>query len=190
MQVIFRRNTIQIIKLILLALFLMANKHGDNMIYGISFKAINEKDVIKLSDYKGKVILIVNTASECGFTKQYAQLEKIWQKYKDQGLVIIGVPSDDFGHQEPGSNDEIAHFCEINYGVTFPLTEKTIVSGDNAHPFFKMTKEHFGFLSGPKWNFYKYLIGPDGQLIDWFASQTTPDSNKIIQRIEDLLKVK
>ncbi len=156
---------------------------ADN-IYDFEFKAINGQKTIKLNDYKGKLILIVNTASLCGFTKQYAELEEIWQKYKDKGLIVIAIPSNDFGSQEPGSNKEIANFCQVNFNISFLLTEKLPVSGANSHPFFKWTKESFGRLSGPQWNFYKYIISPEGKPAAWFTSFTSPGSAKLIKTIE------
>lgn len=156
-------------------------------IYDFEFNKIDGKSKITLKDYKEKVILIVNTASLCGFTKQYAKLEQLWQTYKDQGLVVIGVPSNDFGNQEPKSNDEIASFCELNFGVSFPLTEKTKVIGEEAHPFFKFVKEELGMLAAPKWNFYKYLIDKNGELVDCFASVTAPDSERFHKIIKQHL---
>lgn len=151
------------------------------------FNKIDGKSKISLKDFQGKVILIVNTASLCGFTKQYSKLEQLWQNYKDQGLVVIGVPSNDFGNQEPKSNDEIASFCELNFGVSFPLTEKAKVIGEEAHPFFKFVKEHLGVIAGPKWNFYKYLIDKNGRLVDYFASITAPDSERFDKIIKQHL---
>lgn len=159
-------------------------------VYGFEFQNIDEDGQIKLSDYKGKVLLIINGASECGFTPQYAQLQALYKKYKDQGLVIIGVPSNDFGNQEPGTGKEIAKFCEINYGVTFPLTSKYIVSGDNAHPFYLYAKEKLGFGTAPKWNFHKYLVNRSGELVDYFNSNTSPDADKVVSEIEKLLAQK
>jgi glutathione peroxidase len=152
--------------------------------YQFEFKNLDEDGFIKLADYAGKVVLIVNTASECGFTKQYKGLQELYAKYKEKDFVVIGVPSNDFGAQEPGTAKEIAKFCEINYGVTFPLTAKQVVSGDSAHPFYLWAKETLGFGTAPKWNFHKYLIGKDGALIDYFNSTTAPDSDKIISAIE------
>ena len=122
------------------------------------------------------MLLVVNTASKCGFTPQYKGLEALYKKYKDRGLVIIGVPSNDFGQQEPGTPQEIKHFCELNYGVTFPMTSKQVVSGKDAHPFYQWAHEVLGFNSAPKWNFHKYLIDISGKPVDYFASTTTPDS--------------
>lgn len=155
--------------------------------YSFSFNQLGSHAPLALSQYKGKVILIVNTASKCGFTPQYEQLEQLYKTYKDQGLVIIGVPSNDFGGQEPGSADEIANFCRVNYGVSFPMTDKEIVSGSKAHPFYLWARKTLGFGSAPKWNFHKYLIGRDGQLIGYYYSMTSPNSPKIIKAIEKAL---
>jgi glutathione peroxidase len=156
--------------------------------YDYSFKTLDGERPMPLTDYKGKVLLIVNTASQCGFTPQYEGLEKLYETYKDQGFVILGVPSNDFGGQEPGTNQEIAHFCKKNYGVTFPMASKEVVSGENAHPFYAWAMTTLGFGTGPKWNIHKYLIGRDGKLVDYFVSTTKPDSEKITKAIEALLK--
>lgn len=179
-------------KLLIMALFAFlsfapsdaqAQKPAKN-IYGFEFQNIDEDGKIKLSDYKGKVVMIVNTASECGFTPQYKQLQDIYTKYKSKGLVIIGVPSNDFGNQEPGTGKEIARFCEINYGVTFPLTSKYIVSGGNAHPFYKWAKAKLGDDAAPKWSFHKYLIGRNGKLVTSFVSNVSPTDKRVISAIE------
>jgi len=162
-------------------------KNSINDVYDFSFIRLIEQDKFKLNDFKGKVILIVNTASKCGFTKQYESLEKLPNKYKDQGLVIIGVPSADFGGQEFSSNQEIQNFCKYNYGVSFLMTQKEIVSGKNAHPFYKFANQTLGGLSAPKWNFHKFLINKKGQVIDYFISSTDPLSDKIIKSIESEL---
>ena len=141
-----------------------------------------------LSRFAGKPVLVVNTASACGFTKQYADLESLWSAYKDQGLIVIGAPSNDFGAQEPGTNADINEFCKDQYNVTFPLTAKVTVKGDQAHPFYAWAKEQAGLLASPKWNFHKYLIGPDGTLIDWFATPTNPNAAKVKKAIERILK--
>jgi glutathione peroxidase len=133
---------------------------------------------VKLSAFEGKVLLIVNTASACGFTPQFGGLEKLWEKYQDQGLVVLGFPSNEFGSQDPGSNDEIASFCQINYGVSFPMMAKVEVNGSGAHPLYKwLTKEAPGFLGtqGIKWNFTKFLVGRDGQVIKRYAPQDAPE---------------
>tara|TARA_R100000322_G_scaffold22153_6_gene14776 strand:- start:3128 stop:3661 length:534 start_codon:yes stop_codon:yes gene_type:complete len=140
-----------------------------------------------LEDFAGRPLLIVNTASKCGFTPQYKELEALWQKYAEKGLVVIGVPSNDFSNQEPGNAAEIANFCEINYGVDFPLTEKVHVKGREAHPLFQWLAKQGGILSKPRWNFYKYVIGRDGKLVGWFASTTTPGSAKVEKAIRKAL---
>ncbi len=155
--------------------------------YDFSFTSLDENRKISLGDFKGKVIVIVNTASKCGFTSQYGDLEKIYEKYKDKGLVIIGVPSNDFGNQEPGRNDEIATFCQLNYGVTFPMTRKEKVSGDNAHPFYIWAKDILGFVAAPQWNFHKYLIHRNGKLVDYFYSATSIQSDRFKTAIEKAL---
>lgn len=132
-----------------------------------------------LSTQRGKVLLIVNTASACGFTPQFAGLEKLWNSYRDKGLVIVGFPSNEFGGQDPGSNDEIASFCQLNYGVSFPMMEKVKVNGTEAHPLWKwLTAEAPGILGtkGIKWNFTKFLVGKDGQVIKRYAPNDAPES--------------
>jgi glutathione peroxidase len=122
------------------------------------------------ASYRGRVVLLVNTASQCGFTKQYRGLEALWRRYKDQGLVVLGVPSNDFGGQEPGRNDEIKRFCEATFDITFPLADKQIVSGAGAHPLYRWAAARTGTLGTPSWNFHKILIGRDGRVIDWFSA--------------------
>jgi glutathione peroxidase len=156
-------------------------------VYDFSFKALTGNQPLDLSAFKGKPLLIVNTASRCGFTGQYAGLEKLYQRYKDRGLVIIGVPSNDFSNQEPGSNEDIAQFCQINYGVSFPMAAKEIVSGKQAHPFYRWAKKVFGFGSAPKWNFHKYLIDKDGHLVEYFYSFTKPEAARLVKAIERVL---
>ena len=132
-----------------------------------------------LSEFRGKVLLIVNTASKCGFTPQFAGLEKLWEDYRDRGLVVIGFPSNEFGAQDPGSNDEIASFCSLNYGVAFPMMAKVDVNGAQAHPLWKwLTAEAPGILGSKavKWNFTKFLVGKDGQVIKRYAPTDTPQS--------------
>jgi len=155
--------------------------------YQFSFKNFDGTD-LKLSKFKGKVLLVVNTASKCGFTKQYAGLEKLHKKYQDQGLVVIAIPSADFGGQEFEQDEEIQHFCKYNFGVSFPVSRKEIVSGNKAHPFYKEAKQILGFGSTPKWNFHKYLINRKGQLVKHFNSYTSPEDEKFIKTIEELLK--
>jgi glutathione peroxidase len=163
-------------------------KDTDKTAYDFSFTTLIGRKPMPLSQYKGKVLLIVNTASRCGFTPQYKELETLYDKYKEQGLVVIGVPSNDFGSQEPGSAEEIRNFCDVHYGVTFPMTSKQAVSGGSAHPFYLWAYEVLGFIGAPRWNFHKYLIDRNGRLIDYFGSATTPDSDKLSKAIEALLK--
>ena len=141
---------------------------------------------LRLADYAGQPILLVNTASMCGFTPQYEALQTLWSQYRDRGLVVLGVPSDDFGGQEYNSNAKIKQFCEINYGIDFPMTEKVAVKGDDAHPYYQWVRTQ-GRLMVPRWNFHKHLIDADGHLVDWFASTTAPDSRKVIDAIEQHL---
>ena len=143
------------------------------------FKALrNNGQELDFAEFKGKVLMIVNTASKCGFTPQYKGLEALYQKYKDQGFVIVGFPCDQFAHQEPGDDAAIAQFCEINFGVTFPLMKKIEVNGKDAHPIYKYLKEETkGLLGGAiKWNFTKFLISRDGSRIQRFAPMATPES--------------
>lgn len=153
------------------------------------FKALsNRGEEMDFAQYEGKVLVIVNTASKCGFTPQYDGLEALYQKYKDQGLVIVGFPCDQFAHQEPGTNEEIAEFCRINHGVTFPLMAKIDVNGADAHPIYKYLKsETKGILgSAIKWNFTKFLISRDGSVIKRYAPAVKPE--KMEKDIQKMLK--
>ena len=141
---------------------------------------------IKLSDYKDKVIVIVNVASRCGYTPQYEGLQKLYNEYKSRDLIVIGVPTNNF-KQEPGSNDQIKDFCETNFGITFPMTEKINVIGTDSHPFYKWAKKDYGISAIPKWNFHKIIIGKSGKIEDTFASFTKPTSKKFIKIIEKLI---
>jgi len=150
-----------------------------------TFPRLQDEAAQNLCQYQGKVILVVNTASFCGFTSQYEDLEKLYAKYKDRGLVVLGFPSNDFGQQEPGSNKDIAAFCKNTYDVKFPMFAKSSVSGSNPNPLFKMLIAKTG--TTPKWNFYKYLINRNGNVVDSFGSLTNPTSTKITGEIEKLL---
>lgn len=141
---------------------------------------------LPMASFAGKTILLVNTASECGYTSQYKGLQALWETYRDRGLVVLGVPSDDFGGQEPGDAAEIKQFCEINYDIDFPMTDKVKVRGDAAHPYYQWVATQ-GRLKVPRWNFYKHLIDADGNLVDWFAMTTRPDARKLIDAIENQL---
>ena len=155
--------------------------------YDFSAKNIDGEEQ-SLNDYKGKAMLVVNTASKCGFTPQYSGLEKLYKKYEDKGLVVLGFPCDQFGHQEPGNEDEIKNFCSLTYDVTFPMYAKVDVNGDKAHPFWKFLKKEKGGLLGIdaiKWNFTKFLINKDGEVIKRYAPTDTPE--KIEKDIAGLL---
>lgn len=156
--------------------------------YDFSFKTLMGQKPLPLKDYRGKVLLIVNTASHCGFTSQYDGLEKLYEKYQDKGLVVIGVPSNDFGSQEPGNNEEIATFCKLNFGVRFPMASKEVVSGDAAHPFYRWARHELGFGTAPKWNFHKYLVNRHGALVDHFNSTTSPDASRLVEAVEKALQ--
>lgn len=145
-------------------------------LHDFSAKAIDGREV-DLASYDGKVVLVVNTASKCGFTPQYRGLQELYEKYGDQGFAVLGFPCDQFAHQEPDGEDEIAAFCERNYGVTFPMFAKVDVNGDEAHPLWQwLREEQGGLLSGTiKWNFTKFLIGRDGAVVDRFAPATKPE---------------
>ena len=142
---------------------------------------------LNLSKLKGKTILLVNVASNCGFTKQYEDLQNLHDRYKNKGLIVIGMPSNQFGGQEPGSEKEIKKFCVTNFNITFPMTSKYDVKGDNAHPIYVWAKDSYGKSTVPKWNFHKILINKDGKVEDTFASFTGPLSNKIIKKLEEIL---
>ena len=144
-------------------------------------------DSLDLSKYTGKTILLVNVASNCGFTKQYDDLQKLYDNYKDKGLVVLGIPSNQFGAQEPGKNSEIKDFCETNFNITFPMTSKYYVKGDSAHPIYLWAKETYGNSTVPKWNFHKILINKEGKVEDTFASFTNPMAKKIIKKLEQIL---
>ena len=142
---------------------------------------------LDLSSFKGKTILLVNVASKCGFTNQYDDLQNLYDNFKDKGLIVIGIPTNQFGGQEPGSEKEIKNFCETNFNITFPMTSKYEVKGANAHPIYIWAKDTFGKSTVPKWNFHKILINKDGKIEDTFASFTGPLSNKVVKKIEQIL---
>jgi glutathione peroxidase len=142
---------------------------------------------LPLETWRGRPVLVVNTASFCGYTPQYSDLEALWQRYRGQGLVVLGVPSNDFGRQEPGSATEIKEFCAANYAVDFPLTAKCRVIGGEAHPFYRWIADALGEAGTPRWNFHKYLLGPDGQLAGAWPAQIAPTDPRITGEIERLL---
>ncbi len=145
---------------------------------------------IDLNIYKGKAVLLVNVASNCGFTKQYSDLQNLWDKYKENDFIVLGVPSNQFGGQEPASNSEIKNFCEVNFNINFPMTSKYDVKGDNAIDIYKWAKYSFGKSTVPKWNFHKILINKKGIVHDTYASFTNPMSKKIVNEIENILNIK
>ncbi len=151
--------------------------------FDFSFQSIDGKD-LPLSSFRGKVLLVVNTASLCGFTDQYRALQAVYQKYEAAGLVVIGVPSNDFGGQEPKAEKDVKAFCEGAFGVTFPLTAKYPVRGSSAHPFYRWASDTLGPMNAPWWNFHKYLVGRDGKLVTAFGTRTTPDAKDVLQAIE------
>ena len=143
-------------------------------------------NIINLDDFRGKVVLLVNTASYCGFTKQYTDLQKLWDNYKSEGLVVLGVPSNSF-NQEKKNDSEVKSFCEVDFNIDFPLTAISNVKGEDAHEIFKWAKDNHGKSAVPKWNFYKILINKEGKIEETFSSFTKPTSNKITKKIEELL---
>jgi len=166
-------------------IFSTKSMSSDKSFHDFSIESISGGD-ISLSDYKNKVVLLVNTASQCGFTPQYAGLQKIYDRYKDDGFVVLGVPSDDF-NQELSSDDDVKKFCEIRYGVNFPLTSIQKIKGDSAHPLYKWISGNTSVIGQPRWNFHKYLISKDGQVINWFSSMTSPTSDGLLKQVEQAL---
>ena len=162
------------------------NSMENKKLYDIEIESING-EIISLSEYKGKTIFLVNVASNCGFTKQYADLQNLWEKYREKDLIVIGIPSNQFGGQEPGSNTEIKDFCETNFNINFLMTSKQDVKGENAHEIYKWAKISYGKSAVPKWNFHKILINNEGIIVDTFASFTNPMSKKVVLKIEKIL---
>ncbi len=176
-------------RVLFIAIFALTTMTGAAMattFHDFDFTSI-EGEPLPARTFAGKAVLAVNTASFCGFTKQYAALQSLWESYRDKGLVVLGLPSNDFGAQEPGTAGEIKTFCETNFAVGFPMTGKVVVKGDGAHPFYKWAAGEVGVIGSPKWNFHKYLIGADGRLLDWFSTATAPDSDKIRKAIDAAL---
>ena len=170
----------------MISFFAKTEAKYDQLAFDFQFKSI-EGDTINLNNYKGKVLVVVNVASRCGFTNQYEDLQKIWTKYKNDNFVVIGVPTNNF-KQEPGSNAKIKDFCETNFGIDFPMSEKVDVLGDNAHPFYKWAKLNFGNGAVPKWNFHKIVINKKGKVASTFGSLTNPSSKKFVSFIEKEIK--
>ena len=163
-----------------------ASANYSKLVYDFEFNSI-DGNKIKISNFKNKVLVIVNVASRCGYTPQYEDLQILWSNYKNKNLIVIGVPTNNF-KQEPGNNKEIKNFCETNFGINFPMTEKTNVIGKDAHPFYKWAKKNHGIGAIPKWNFHKIVIGKNGKVVDTFASFTKPTSGKFLNLIEKEIK--
>ena len=175
---------------ILILLFMIFFKNDLSANYEKVFYDFKINDIsgneLKLNKFKDNVVLLVNTASYCGFTKQYDDLQYIWDKYKDNNFVVLAVPSNTF-NQEKKTNNEVKEFCEFNFNITFPITEISEVKGSNAHPIYKWATENFGSSAKPKWNFHKILINKDGNIIETYSSLTNPKSKKITSKIEELI---
>ena len=161
------------------------NANYDKIFYDFKIESITGQ-TIDFNEYKNKVVLIVNTASYCGFTKQYTDLQKLWDKYKSRGLIVLGVPSNSF-NQEKNNNSEVKEFCEVNFDINFPLSIITEVKGDKAHDLFKWAKNNHGKSAIPKWNFHKILINKEGKVEETFTSFTNPMSKKLVSKIENIL---
>ena len=162
-----------------------ASANYEKIFYDLNIESISG-EIINFKDFKDKVVLVVNTASYCGFTKQYEELQDLWDKYNKKGLIVLGVPSNSF-NQEKKSNADVKEFCEVNFNINFPLTTITKVKGNDAHEIFKWAKKNHGKSAVPKWNFHKILINKEGKVEDTFASMTKPMSKKIIKAIENIL---
>ena len=163
----------------------IAMANYEKVFYDFQIESING-EIINFKEYENKVILLVNTASYCGFTRQYDDLQNLWDQFKTKGLIVLGIPSNSF-NQEKKNNSEIKKFCEMNFNINFPLSTLTDVKGNNAHEIFKWAKENHGKSAIPKWNFYKILINKEGKIEETYSSLTKPTSNKIIKKIESLL---
>ena len=177
------------ITLIIIFMILFQNKltaNYEEVAYDFKFNDI-DGNVLELESFKNKVLIVINVASKCGFTRQYEDMQNLWNKYRDKGLIVLGIPTNDF-NQEPGNNKEIKNFCESKFGITFPMTEKISVKGNNIHPFYEWAVKNHGSKATPKWNFHKIIINKEGKIETTFSSLTKPTSNKITNIIENLLK--
>ena len=183
---LYKNNLLILTCLIMFSFFEKADAKYEQIFFDLKINTINN-EVINLDMFKGKVVLLVNVASKCGFTKQYDGLQTLYEKYKGKGFIVIGVPSNQFGGQEPGSNKEIKDFCETNFNITFPITDKVDVKGKNAHALYKWAKKNYGISTVPKWNFHKILINNEGKIQNTFNSFITPLSDKITKQIELIL---
>ena len=162
------------------------NADYEKVAYDFNFKDLDGTP-LNLSEYRGKVIVAINVASQCGFTSQYEDMQQVWEKYRSKGIIILGIPSNDFGKQEPGSNEDIKNFCEAKFGISFPMTEKVSVKGSEAHPFYIWARENYGKSAIPKWNFHKIIIDKNGKVADTYSSITNPSSKKFIKTLEKLI---
>ena len=170
---------------IVFIMFSFNSTSTEKVFHDFSIESISG-EVINLSEFKSKVVLLVNTASKCGFTPQYSGLQKIYERYKDDGLVVLGVPTNDF-NQELSKDSEVKEFCEIRFGVEFPMSSIQPIRGEDAHPIYKWIQSNVSVIGQPRWNFHKFLIGKDGKIINWFSSMTSPTSSGLIAQIETAL---
>ena len=182
----FRQRIFIYVLILMFSFFNKSMSNNSQIFYDLNIKSING-DELNIAEMNGKTILLVNVASNCGFTKQYDELQKLYDKYKNKGLIVIGVPSNQFGGQEPGTESEIKNFCETNFNITFPITSKYDVKGSNAHPIYLWAKDTYGKSAVPKWNFHKILINKEGKIEDTYLSFTNPLSNKITKKLEQIL---
>jgi len=173
--------------LIMISLFgNIVSANYEKLAYDFNFTGL-DGSTLNLSEYKGKVIVVINVASQCGFTNQYEDMQKIWEKYQEKDVIILGVPSNDFGKQEPGTNKDIKNFCEAKFGISFPMTEKVSVKGAGAHPFYVWARENHGKSAIPKWNFHKIIVDKSGKIAETFSSITNPSAKRFTKIIENLL---
>ena len=177
----------KLLSIFFLILFMSNANASEKVFHDFTIESISG-ETINLSDYKSKVVLLVNTASKCGFTPQYSGLQKIYERYKDDGLIVLGVPTNDF-NQELSKESDVKEFCEIRFGVEFPMSSIQPIRGENAHPIYKWIQANVSVIGQPRWNFHKYLIGKDGKIINWFSSMTSPTSEGLVNQIETALYV-
>ncbi len=168
-----------------LIMFNFSSESSQKGFHDFSIESITG-ETIEMSNFKSNVVLLVNTASKCGFTPQYSGLQKIYERYKDDGLVVLGIPTNDF-NQEFTNDKDVKQFCEIRFGVEFPMSSIQVIKGENAHPIYKWIKSNVSVIGQPRWNFHKYLIGKDGQIINWYSSMTSPTSEGLVKEIETAL---
>ena len=175
----------KLLSIFFLILFMSNADASEKIFHDFTIESISG-ETINLSDYKSKVVLLVNTASKCGFTPQYSGLQKIYERYKNDGFVVLGVPTNDF-NQELSIESDVKEFCEIRFGVEFPMSSIQPIRGENAHPVYKWIQSNVSVIGQPRWNFHKYLIGKDGKIINWFSSMTSPTSEGLVNQIETAL---